>query len=61
MTALTQVLLWNAAAVRRYQEAEARNLHLEGLVVAERARADRVQSEADALYAMLPEELRPTT
>lgn len=49
------------AANRRAAEAEARCLSLEGLVIAWQSRADRAEVEAQALYQMLPEHIRPTT
>lgn len=62
MTALyEQVVRATIEANRRADEAEARCLALEGLIVAEQARADRHEVEANALYQMLPADLRPTT
>lgn len=58
---LDAIVRATAAANRRADEAEARCLALEGLLVAEQARGDRAQVEADALYDMLPDQLRPTT
>jgi hypothetical protein len=56
-----QVVRATVEANRRADEAEARCKSLERLLVAEQSRGDRVSAEADALYQMLPEEIRPTT
>lgn len=51
----------NIALRERAENAEARYAVLHILYVAEVLRADRAESEAEALYRMLPEEIRPTT
>lgn len=63
MTEETRTGLLNANVTlhERAARAEQRVLALEQLLVSERARADRYKAEAEALYAMLPEHLRPTT
>jgi len=61
MTLLDDVLRATEAANRRADEAEARCRNLEALLVSQTARTDRAEVEAQALYQMLPEEVRPTT
>lgn len=61
MRLIDTLVLATARANRRADEAEARCRQLEELIVAEQSRADRAQLESDALYHMLPEEIRPTT
>lgn len=61
MTLLDNILRATDEANRRAEESEARCRTLEALLVAQQARTDRAELEADALYQMLPEDVRPTT
>jgi HPt (histidine-containing phosphotransfer) domain-containing protein len=56
-----QLVAATVAANRRAEAAEARCQRLEDLLDAQQISIDRAENEANALYNMLPEDIRPTT